>query len=125
MPKLNVFIPLNNKLTNIAAGSGIVGRELHDEPSRLKLYFEGNLFCSENLTQFTDKVMHASDRLITKYPTIAFTSAAKEQVVEVGTYDTDSRTLDIHTEQLSALKGWVLSHKNYTEQDWQQEFGSI
>src|SRR5262245_57192180 len=55
--------------TAIADGSGVVGVE--SAPGKLTVSYEGNLYDAVNLRNWSDRVIHAADRLRTGYPTSA------------------------------------------------------
>lgn len=67
----------------IDPGSGIVA--LDDERDTAVVYFEGNRFGASNLTTFAQKVTHAADRLVTRYPTVACGLFKRADFTVVGT----------------------------------------
>ena len=56
----------------IAENSGVVGIPVIDavEPSYL-VYYEGNLYNAQNLTELEQRIKCAADRMVRNYPTIA------------------------------------------------------
>ncbi len=101
---VHVFIPAEGSLslTGIAPGSAIVGTP--NDGGRITVYYEGNLYGAENLKTYEEKLLHAADRLRTRYPTVAMRSVTPDQLVLVGTYDTDTREL-VHDDS-PAFREW-------------------
>jgi len=76
----------------IAPRSALVSSADQSGDSRL-CYFEGNLYDADNMRRFTDRVMHAAGRAVTRYPTVAKSRIPVTDLRHVGTYDARSRRI--------------------------------
>jgi hypothetical protein len=84
---LTIYIPSGRTPTGIAPGSGIVGRPQQD--GQILCYYEGNLYGSENLKLYRERLMHAAGRMIQHAPTIAMMLLPSDALLAVGRYDPD------------------------------------
>lgn len=89
---------------NIAAGSGIVGEA--SEADRITVWYEGNVYRSEALCGFAEKVRCAYDRMATNYPTIARMSIPADHLIEVGWYNPVLGTVAIDPAHQDAVAAW-------------------
>lgn len=70
---------------------------------RVLIYYEGNHYGF--MSGWDEMVLHAADRLITRYPTIACASVLAEELVPVGQVDEASRTV-VDITDADALQAW-------------------
>lgn len=89
--KVKVYIPKRDTEAHkrIDQGSGIVGRSFGED--HVELYFEGNRYDAVNVRTWEQKVAVAAGRMSVSYPTVAKMVASKDELLEVGEYDTQSR----------------------------------
>jgi hypothetical protein len=104
-----VYVP--NGIPTIDAGSAVVGRPLNGQPDLVELYLEGDRYgimkaeaARLGIDAFEWCMFHAADRMAHSYPTIARMWVPRRDVIEVGTYDYDTRTLHVSNEPL--LRQW-------------------
>jgi hypothetical protein len=90
----------------IDRGSGVVA-ELRTDAPQLVVHFEGNRHDAENLRSYDDRVIHAAGRLVTSYPTIACGVFHRNDFLVVGTFDVETRRLDLTN--LDAVESWCLN----------------
>jgi hypothetical protein len=107
-----VYVPREGVDTTIASGSGIVGRPNAEDPRIIVMDYEGNLYGAENLREYGQRVMHAADRSVTHYPTVARRALSLERVAEafvlIGTYDYHEDRLDVtDAEAQGQLDRWL------------------
>lgn len=106
-----VYIPAPGApfpLNQVVRGSGIVGREIADQPEMVEYYYEGNIYGYSNIKTFGDRVYHAYDRMNQNYPTMAMGHTKRNTLLEIGTFDGERVTL--HTTMfLPRILDW-LSH---------------
>ena len=81
-----MWIPTDPRLA-IAAGSGVVSRDPGEGAERVVCYYEGNLYGSEQMAGYADRVAIAAGRLLENYPTVAQGAFRLESLQLVGTYD--------------------------------------
>jgi uncharacterized protein YdhG (YjbR/CyaY superfamily) len=104
-PPMAVYVPADPEALFIAKGSAIVAKSEPDATGRVTVYFEGNLYGAENLRRFEERLLSASGRAATFYPTSAIASFNARQLKRVGTYDYATGRLDV-TDQ-AALDDWL------------------
>ncbi len=106
-PVLTVYVPHPEGYLGrtIAKGSGIVG--VPAEGGAVLIYYEGNIYGAQNIRTYEDKIYHAADRLVAKYPTVARTWAKPEDLVRVGTYDHPARTFRPDPGAQTAIDAWT------------------
>lgn len=111
---LLVFVPADStgkipRQMTIAKGSAIVGIRL--EHNLYKISFEGNIHNPlanlelDKQGRFESALIHAADRLVTDYPSVAVTSAAGDDLMAVGTYNPTTKELAILDEE--HLNEWL------------------
>ena len=88
----------------IAAGSGIVGDPNRSHDGLILVYYEGNLYGAVNMQKYSERVLHAADRLATRYPTIACQYIPADQLKAIGTYDRGSKGFALSDPE--ALRAW-------------------
>jgi hypothetical protein len=91
---LKVYVPREGSFAAqvIAPGSAIVGSP-SDSGDTVRIDFEGNVFGAAN-GSFRDCLARAAGRHVEKYPTRARLYVNDdEEVIAVGTYDTETREL--------------------------------
>lgn len=87
----------------VIPGSAIVGLPFESDPDRTLVYFEGDKF-GRNM-DYAEKMIHAVDRMVVRYPTVAMGSYPTEQLKQIGTYDVSTKTLTI--DDADALEEWT------------------
>src|ERR1035437_6018653 len=101
--QLNIYIPKPDSYlaTRIKVGSGIVGSV---EGDGVCIDYEGNLYGADNVRTYADRVMHAADRHLwrypNRYPTIARMHLGDEvnDLICIGSFHPDSGTLTIEAD---------------------------
>ncbi len=88
---LNVYVPANTPETLIDPGSAIVGLPVSDD--WVLVYYEGDRFGIGHT--YADKLLHAADRMVTGYPTVASGLRHPDYLIQVGTYDYATGTIDV------------------------------
>jgi hypothetical protein len=85
-PLLQVLVPKPGSAAShfIARGSGIVA--IAGTSPTVTVDYEGNIYNAENLRDYTQRVQHAADRLLTRYPTTARGPFPRHTFDVVGTY---------------------------------------
>lgn len=114
---LHVYIPKATSILArwIARGSGIVAYPFPPDPTQAKpddvllVYFEGNLHNAENLRRYGQRVRHAADRLVHRYPTVARLALRRDEFIKIGWYYYPEPLVNI-TDPLG-LRNW-LGHNN-------------
>jgi hypothetical protein len=104
-PPMAVYVPISEEATFIAKGSAIVAKEEPDATGRVVVYFEGNLYCAENLKRYEERLLCAAGRAASRYPTAAIASFHVGQLRRIGTYDYATQRLDL-TDSV-ALDAWL------------------
>lgn len=99
-----VYVP--TKDLGVAKASGIVGEAVKDT-DLVKIYFEGNLNNASNLNTYLDRVIVATGRLASNYPTVAFSVVKKESLHLVGHIDTDDYSLTLIKSKQMALNSYI------------------
>lgn len=107
MTVLNVYVPVSGTVLErmIVRGSGIVGTPHPPGTDRVLIDYEGNLYGSENLKTYEDRLLHAGGRHAVRYPTVARMAARSEDLLLVGSYDTETR--ELHVSDQPALDAWT------------------
>lgn len=103
---LRVYVPtLTASIRKmIVPGSAIVSRG-RVEDARILVYFEGNIYNSASMRKYSERVLHAAGRLVTRYPTIALAAVPPGDLIQVGTYSTIPPRLAI--DDYLTLEGWL------------------
>jgi hypothetical protein len=103
---LAVYIPVEGGYAErvIRRGSAVVGTEREVRGERMvKLDFEGGLYNPGQT--FEEKLMQAAGRHVENYPTRARLWSYPDEVLQVGTYDTERRVLLVTGDELYAWRG--------------------
>jgi len=87
-----VFVPREGAAENIGAGSGILGTP-RPGAELVLVYYEGAVRGQRQMARLADRVFHAYDRLVRRYPTVARMTLPLASLVEVGTFDPSSGTI--------------------------------
>ena len=105
MTILSVIVPTGT--STIDRGSALVADLDGRESGRVLVYFEGDRHGTA--PSFYDKLRHASDRLLTSYPTVAChamqVGGESPQGKVVGSFDPDWGRIDVHDR--AALASWL------------------
>ncbi len=90
---------------SVIRGSALVGipREI-DVPGRVLVYYEGNLYGAENLKRYAERCLHAAERGVLRFPTVAFSETAVEDLIPVGKYHYADKVVEI--DDAAVLKEW-------------------
>lgn len=104
----DVYVPLpgTHLHATVAPKSGIVGRPYDHQPGKLLVDFEGAVHGQSNIVTFADRVMHAASRQEASYPTIARMVVDQADVVLVGRFDPDERTVELLPDR-ALLCAWL------------------
>lgn len=105
---LTVFVPSDHSplVTEIAAGSGIVGSSDPEDADRVIIDYEGNLYTASNVVTFADRVHVAAGRHTSRYPTVARQRVSAADVVAVGEWDGNEGIVRVtHPETLATWLG--------------------
>jgi hypothetical protein len=116
MPEVEVFVPVEGFPTTIKPGSAIVGQPSDSrsagpgdsgrEAVLLNIYYEGDVY--GHMRGFEEMLLHAADRMLANYPTIARAWVPFDSMRRVGWYQTGLpsgfSTLDI--EEPDLLRAW-------------------
>lgn len=106
--KLAVFVPKNDcPFQSIARKSALVADTTKFFNGCLVVYFEGNLYKSENLETYEDRLLHAAGRLVKNYPTTAKAYFKWADLTQVGEYDTEAWRFSAFSHRLSELSEWL------------------
>lgn len=112
--RLNVYVPADGRSTAIIApGSAVVGliTGVGPEGGWVSVYYEGWL---NGPMQYGDRdarglweagLLHAADRMVTDYPTIAQARLPLKTLRKVGTYNPKTHEVTVNDEE--ALTAWV------------------
>ena len=106
--RLTLYLPHpeSRLCTDLAHGSAIVGLPLAS--GRVRIYYEGNVICAENLKRFRDRAVQAASRMLYHYPdgypTRARDDVDERELVEIGSIEVD--TYRIHIAARAAEMIW-------------------
>lgn len=105
---LKVYVPTLTApiRKTIVPGSAIVSRGTPDKDGYLLVYFEGNIYNSPAMRRFSQRVLHAAGRLVTRYPTIALANIKRDDMMPIGLYWTVPPRLKI--EDYLTLEEWLM-----------------
>lgn len=103
--ELMVYVPRPGSALgeSILPGSAVCGR-LQDN-GRVLIDYEGNRYGSMNMRTFEEKLLHAAGRHIENYPTVARAMVKSADLIAVGRYDYETKTLSV--DNRDALLGWT------------------
>jgi hypothetical protein len=104
--RLTVYIPQPDSFLSktVLDGSAIVGSPAAG--GRVRIDYEGGKF--GQFGSWREMLEHAAGRHVTHYPTIARMWVDPADVLEVGTFDYDTRVLDVTDAE--ALEKWSPIH---------------
>lgn len=88
---------------HIRKGSAIVGEPV--SPLHVNVHFEGNIYNSQNLRKFSERLACAAGRRMKEYPTIACGTYNRNDLVEVGSYEVTTKNLMLDQPEL--LVQWL------------------
>lgn len=100
--ELAIYVPRDERKVGIAPGSAIVGRD-RPTPGTVEVYYEGDVYGSMG-KDYNRMLMHAADRLVARYPTVARSWLPEDELIRVGTYDYGTKTASI--DDPIALQAW-------------------
>jgi hypothetical protein len=69
------------------------------------VYFEGNMYGALNLGRYIERVSCAWGRMANKYPTAAMIAIARDHLIKVGEFESNTKTLRI--DNADALAKWL------------------
>lgn len=105
---VRVFVPADPKRTTIAPGSAIVGGLQEAPQGRTVVDYEGDIYGSESLARYADRVNQAAGRHADNYPTVARQMVPSDSLVEVGCYSPESGQVLLHgPEEQQLLADWL------------------
>lgn len=95
MAKLTIYVPraASDLERMILPRSGIVGTMQTE--GRVLIDYEGNAYGAANMVTWADRVEHAAGRHVMRYPTVARLEVIAFDLVPVGVFDTDGRTVTV------------------------------
>ena len=106
---LPVLVPVEDTHWSkvIIKGSALVAFPSNFKHGKTLIHYEGNKFGSPDMVRFADKCFSAASRGLVGYPTNATAFIAPSDLIEVGTYDIEQKTVAItNPEPLLAWCGW-------------------
>jgi len=105
---VNLYVPEKHpSVAHIVRGAGIVGRANEPAPGpQVEIYYEGNLHGAVNLKDWESRVVVAAGRLAVRYPTIARAVVPEHALRVVGTFDTESWSIQAVTDA-AAVQQWT------------------
>jgi hypothetical protein len=109
-PVVEILVPRPGTLADavIAAGSGVVAVPASEEPGKLRVYYEGNLYNAANIRTWADRVRHAAERLLVDAAVIATGISEVDEFVVVGRFAAmDGVVLDANATARSTLCRWL------------------
>lgn len=104
MSTLTVYIPTDEaaERLGIAPGSAICGST---EGERIRIDYEGDIYGRASMRGYAKRLLHAAGRHVERYPTVARAWVRPEDLIIVGTYDTERE--DLHLSEPDALLAWL------------------
>lgn len=104
--KLNVLAAKDHStldVLNIAKGSAIVAIPT-DDPTIMRLYYEGNLYGATNLHNLAERVIVAAGRAAQRAPTVAFLMLPTDDVLNrfVVAAEVDTQSYGVHVNDVDA-----------------------
>ena len=106
---LPVLVPLDNTLWSnaIIKGSALIAIPSNFKHGKTLVHFEGNKFGDRDMARFADRCFLAAVRGLASYPTTAMAIITPSDLIEVGSYDIQHKTVAItNPEPLLAWCGW-------------------
>jgi hypothetical protein len=105
---LYLYLPAGGAVIHhVHAGSAIVSSSpgSGDPDERIVVYFEGNIYGGDALRRFADRVLHAADRLIQDYPTVATAVFRRGELFEVAYFHVGRGEIVFHDPGCAARTG--------------------
>lgn len=90
---------------DVLPGSAVVSTE--PVGTQVLCYLEGNLYGAANVKTYADRVLHASSRLRTGYPTSAVRSIPRSELLPVGTFDDSFGEVVLRDGTAAQLASWI------------------
>jgi hypothetical protein len=115
---LSLFILSPASSHPIVKGSAIVGQPAQGA-ERVLVYYEGNLYGAENLKAYEERVQIAAGRLTQHYPTVARSSLRKEELICVGSFDTQAHLITVDEPDL--LEAWAGERVETSVTRWERD----
>jgi hypothetical protein len=103
--RLPVYVPKLAALAMIQPGAGIVGGQRLGHPGKLLIDYEDNRAGAENIRSYADRLAQAADRHLTGYPTSSRLLADPDDLLHVGTFDTQTGMVEVSNGE--ALEAWL------------------
>lgn len=107
---ISVWIPKTIKTgatSDLAPGTAIVTDDSEDHGTRVKGWFEGNIYAAENLSRFADRALLAAGRMRSAYPTRAVREFLPTELLFVGHLDEESGELHLDPSASEPLSAWL------------------
>jgi hypothetical protein len=107
---IQILVPRPGTLADavIANGSGVVAVPAEEDPGKLRVYYEGNLYNAANMRTWADRVRHAAERLTAAAPVIATGVSEPDEFLEVGSFAAPEGVVLANNEEArSALARWL------------------
>jgi hypothetical protein len=102
-----VVVVIPDPPLGIVAASGVVCQTL-PAGERTSVWYEGNLHGAANIVTYADRVYHAADRMLRRYPTAAMAALRSEHLLVIGTFDTHTGTVTLDGDgERRLLAGWL------------------
>ena len=95
MTILIVYVPAHHSVLRrtVLPGSAMVGVDTGAHRSLVD--YEGNRYGAENMRLYSERLLHAAGRHVDQYPTVARLWARHIDLIEVGSYDYETRALTV------------------------------
>lgn len=106
MRTVNVYVPAPGAkmlASLLDPGSAIAGIEL--QGGDVLIYYEGGRYGQVGFDRYETRLLHAAGRLVQRYPTVARSVEAADDLVCVGTYDVE--TCELRIENAEPLARWI------------------
>jgi hypothetical protein len=105
--EIRVYVPRVGAMScsSILPKSGIVGTV--DGPERVRIDFEGARYGQMGMETWADKLLFAAGRHVTNYPTVARLHVPREDLVDVGWWDTEANTVDLDGDKIDHVREWL------------------
>ncbi len=103
--RLPVYVPKLAALATIQPGAAITGSPRAEAPGKLLVDYQDDAADAERSRSYADRVLHAADRHLTGHPTASRLLVDADDLLQVGTFDTDSGVIEVSDRQ--ALQSWL------------------
>lgn len=98
-------VPLSFADEEIKKGSAIVG--FGTDLDTVDIYYEGNIYDIDNLRQFEERLLIASGRLESKYPTVARMRVNLSDLLCIGRWDNDAKRFELSPECVTVFQEYT------------------